>query len=125
LTLIDGGFGDADGIENGIIVDPLTIGTAIGGGGGSGGSSGGSIASAAGEIVESLVPWAACFISTAAQQEDVDRWSLWSEIRGRELAILFALIVLAYVGWLVVGRKKIYHGDARSFTDNIKDWILF
>jgi hypothetical protein len=120
LTLIDGGFGDADGIENGIIVDPLTIGTAIGGGGGSGGSS------AAGEIVESLVPWNnACFISTAAQQEDVGRWSLWSEIRGRELAVLFALIVLAYVGWLVVGRKNFYHGDARSFTDNIKDWILF
>jgi len=120
LTLQDGGFGDADGIENGIIVDPLTIGTAIGGGGGSGGSS------AAGEIVESLIPWNnACFISTAAQQGNNGGWSLWSEIRDRELVVLFALIVLAYVGWLVFGRKKIYHGDARNFTDNIKDWILF
>ncbi len=26
LTLIDGGFGDADGIENSIIIDPLTLG---------------------------------------------------------------------------------------------------
>ena len=26
LMLIDGGFGDADGIENGIIIDPLTLG---------------------------------------------------------------------------------------------------
>ncbi len=37
LTLRDGGFGDADGIENGIIVDPLTVGTesAVDGGSGS------------------------------------------------------------------------------------------
>ncbi len=27
LTLKDGGFGDADGIENGIIVDPLAVGS--------------------------------------------------------------------------------------------------
>ena len=26
LTLTDGGFGDADGIENGVIIDPLALG---------------------------------------------------------------------------------------------------
>ena len=108
LTLQDGGFGDADGVENGIIVDPLTIGTAIGGGGGSGGE----LAASAGEVVETILPWSSCFISTAVQQKNEGGWSLWSEIRGRELAILFALILLVYVGKLVVGRKNFYHGRA-------------
>ena len=118
LTLQDGGFGDADGVENGIIVDPLTIGTAIGGGGGSGGA-------AIGEVLETLLPMTSCFISTAAQQENEAGWSLWSEIRGRELAILFALILIVYVGKLAVNRKNFYHGGARSLTEDVKDWILF
>jgi len=33
--------------------------------------------------------------------------NIWSEIRGRELAILFILILLAYVGKTVCDRKKI------------------
>ncbi|MEA3414967.1 MAG: CFI-box-CTERM domain-containing protein, partial [Thermodesulfobacteriota bacterium] len=48
LTLIDGGIGDDDGNANGVIVDPLGLGTAPAGGG-SGGGGGGD-----------------CFIATAA-----------------------------------------------------------
>ena len=102
LTLKDGGFGDADGIENGIIVDPLTIGSATTGGGGSSDS----VISTAVDIVESIWPNVGCFISTAVQQPE-GRLNIWSEIRGRELAILFILILFIYVGRLVLGRKKI------------------
>ena len=119
LTLKDGGFGDADGIENGIIVDPLTIAEPSSGGGDSG------ITAVAEDVVESVWPKVACFISTAAQQEDEGRWSLWSEIRGRELAILFALILLALVGKIVLNRKNYYHGGTRNLTENSKEWILF
>ena len=103
LTLKDGGFGDADGIENGIIVDPLTIGSATTGGGG---GSSDSVISTAGDIVESIWPDVGCSISTAVQQPE-GRLNIWSEIRGRELAILFILILFIYVGRLVLGRKKI------------------
>ena len=102
LTLKDGGFGDADGVENGIIVDPLTIGSATTGGGGSSDS----VISTAGDIVESIWPDVGCFISTAVQQPG-SGLNIWSEIRGRELAILFILILFIYVGRLVLGRKKI------------------
>ena len=50
LTLIDGGIGDADGVANGLIVDPSGTGSAAssgGGGGGDGGGGGCSIATAA------------------------------------------------------------------------------
>ena len=80
LTLIDGGFGDADGIENGIIIDPLTLGvppaTAAAlspavSNGGSGSSS-------------------ACFISTANHNLTVKEPSdIWKKIRGIELAMMF------------------------------------
>ena len=96
--------GSFNGIENGIIVDPLTIAEASDGGGGSGGE----LASSAEEVMETVMPWSSCFISTAVQQKNEGGWSLWSEIRGRELAILFLLIVLLYVGKLVVGRKNFF-----------------
>jgi hypothetical protein len=85
LTLIDGGFGDADGIENGIIIDPLTLGvpsasaTALSpaaSSGGSGSSSG-------------------CFISTAnhnlTAKEPID---IWKKMRGIELAMMFLVPLL-------------------------------
>ena len=50
LTLVDGGPGDSDGVENGIIVDPSGPGGGLAGLGGGGGDSGGS----------------GCFIATAA-----------------------------------------------------------
>ena len=48
LTLVDGGIGDADGVANGLIVDPSGTGSAASSGGGGGGGGGG------------------CFIATAA-----------------------------------------------------------
>ena len=118
LTLKDGGFGDADGIENGIIVDPLTIAEPSSGGGDSG------ITSAVGDVVEGILPEVLCFISTATQQPG-GGLNIWSEIRGRELAILFTIILLGYVVRLILARKKIYHGKSRNLTEDAMDWILF
>jgi hypothetical protein len=123
LTLKDGGFGDADGVENGIIVDPLTIGTDtppvvenI--------DSGGSSESEVEDFLDRMIGNVSCFISTSAHRPD-GNFSIWSEIRGRELAILLVLILMVFIGRSVLGRTKIYHGETRSITDNIKEWILF
>ena len=105
LTLKDGGFGDADGIENGIIVDPLTVGTDTALDDGSG-----SADSELEEFLERITPSVGCFISTAVQPPE-GGLNIWSEIRGRELAILFILILIAYAGKIVFDRKKIFHGD--------------
>jgi hypothetical protein len=51
-----------------------------------------------------------CFISAAADQPG-GKLNIWSEIRGRELAILFILTLFVYVGKLFFGRKKIHHGE--------------
>ncbi len=60
LTLKDGGFGDADGIANGIIVDPLAFGSATDPNGGSGGSP-------LDDLFDGLIPSdLSCFISAAA-----------------------------------------------------------
>ena len=85
LSLIDGGFGDADGIENGIIVDPLAFGlSAAGRGVGSGSPTTGN----------------SCFISTAACRPDNGQSSklLWHEIGGLELSILLVVILFVYLG---------------------------
>ncbi|UCG07373.1 MAG: fibronectin type III domain-containing protein [Desulfobacterales bacterium] len=93
LTLQDGGFGDADGTENGIIVDPSGIGADI---------------YAATSIddddeydndLEKLLDRinVSCFISAAADPSGNQQpWDLWREIRGRELSILFVMLVLIY-----------------------------
>ena len=86
LSLIDGGFGDADGLENGVIIDPLALGTpaaAI--------SSGSSSA-------------AACFISTANDDQTASRpGDILKKIRGIELAMMllgpFLLICLRKVAY--------------------------
>jgi len=119
LTLKDGGFGDADGIENGIIVDPLTVGseTDIDNSGGGGGDS------EVEDFMEGIVP-GSCFISSAVQQPE-GGLSIWSEIRGRELAILFVVVLLGYIGRSVLGKRKIYHGGTRKITDKEREWILF
>jgi hypothetical protein len=77
LTLIDGGFGDADGLENGVIIDPIGLGTpaaAI--------SSGSSSA-------------AACFISTANHDRTAGQpGDILKKIRGIELAMMFLVPLL-------------------------------
>ena len=55
LELKDGGYGDADGRQNGIIVDPSGLGSAASSGSGGGGGGGG------------------CFIATAAYGSQVER----------------------------------------------------
>jgi len=106
LTLKDGGFGDADGTENGIIVDPLTVGseTDID-------SSSGDADSDNKDFMERIMPNMSCFISSAVPQPE-SGLNIWSEIRGRELAILFIVVLLGYIGRSVLGKRKIYHGEA-------------
>ena len=100
LTLTDGGFGDADGIENGVIVDPLALRTAT-----DHSSSGSDFF--ANDIVDNLNPSGMCFIS-AADPRSADRQplSLWREIRSLELSIVFILLMLAYIGKEISTRVK-------------------
>jgi chitinase len=91
LTLTDGGFGDADGIENGVIVDPLALRTA------SDHSSGSD--SFVEDIAGNLDPTGMCFISSAdSRPSDGQAPSFWSGIRSRELSIVFILMIFAYIG---------------------------
>ena len=110
LTLQDGGFGDADGIANGIIVDPLTVGSqeAVY-------DDSGSADSEVEDFLERIIPNVGCFISTAVEAQPEGGWSIWSEIRGRELAILFMLILFAYIGKSVRARKRNNHGSIEPF----------
>jgi len=100
LYLTDGGFGDADGIENGIIIDPLAFGsdTSPNIDIDSSGSSGDSF------------PNIGCFISAALDSSrGEDTSQMWEEIRGRELAIIFSLFVLAFIGKAIARRIKHHH----------------
>ena len=112
LTLKDGGFGDADGIANGIIVDPLAFGSETDP---SGGGSGGSPID---KVVDGIVPNdLSCFISTAAARSN-DRQSggLWHEIRGRELSIIFILILVGFLA------KVFFAGTARKGKAEERSW---
>jgi hypothetical protein len=96
LTLKDGGFGDADGIENGIIVDPLAFGSE------SDPNGGGSDDTPIEDILNGL----GCFITTAAVHSSRETWNLWQEIRGREPAILLVAILLVLVAKAALGRRR-------------------
>jgi hypothetical protein len=88
LTLKDGGFGDADGIENGIIVDPLAFGL-------SAESDADSHAVSSSDALGSGD--SSCFISTAASRPDNGQALVqWPIIEGIELSILFILMSWAY-----------------------------
>ncbi len=117
LTLTDGGFGDADGIENGVIVDPLALRTAT-----DHSSSGSDFF--VNDVVDSLNPSGMCFIS-AADPRSADRqpWSLWREIRSLELSIVFILMMLAYIGKEISLRIKRYRriGRRTSLMEGWKD----
>ena len=88
LTLVDGGFGDADGIENGIIVDPLGLGVLP------------SYPAAAAEAVDAgSSSWgggSGCFISTTAfdfrtSSLDVARFKF------REIAFVLSGLLLFFL----------------------------
>ncbi|MGB9442850.1 MAG: choice-of-anchor U domain-containing protein, partial [Desulfobacterales bacterium] len=91
LTLTDGGFGDADGIANGVIVDPLALRTA------SDHSSGSD--NFIEDIAGNLDPTGTCFISAAdSRPSDRQAPSFWSEFRSRDLSNVFILMMIAYIG---------------------------
>ena len=104
LTLRDGGFGDADGIENGIIVDPLAFGSETDP---SGGGSGSSVVE---DVVDGILPNdLSCFIATAAGGFNDGRpRSLWYENRGRALWLLSLILMLGF------GVKFAFTGDHRN-----------
>jgi len=92
LTLIDGGFGDADGIENGIIVDPLAFGSETD-------PSGGSSGSPIDEILDGIIPNdLSCFISVAAGDSATNRpGSAWHLTRTLEFWLILMLPFLLYL----------------------------
>jgi hypothetical protein len=104
LTLKDGGFGDADGIENGIIVDPLAFGSETDP---SGGGSGSSLIE---DVVDGILPSdLSCFITAAATGlNDPGPQSLWHEIRGRELLLLCIVVMLGFAA------KAVFTGANRN-----------
>jgi hypothetical protein len=92
LTFQDGGYGDADGTVNGIIVDPSGVGSASSSFSGSTGSGGSS----------------SCFISTTAYGSSTNpHASFLRELLGPALAINFLLLVLIAGGKSVFIRKSI------------------
>ena len=118
LYLEDGGDGDADGVANGIIVDPSGVGV-----------SASSIASSAGEAASE---GATCFISTASSPGGVGEKqvsSVWNVIQGRELAFGLVLLVLLKGIAILMRRTKqrwekiqrryeMYHERSTRFTAN-------
>jgi hypothetical protein len=106
LTLKDGGFGDADGTENGIIVDPSGIGAA------DSVDDDDEFDNDLEEFLDGLS--ISCFISTAAHQSHNQQPSdLWREIRGRELAILFVMLLLFFAGKAVAMKIRRNRGFVR------------
>jgi hypothetical protein len=107
LTLKDGGFGDADGIENGIIVDPLAVGSETD-------PHSDSSDSPLDELFDGLIPGdLSCFISVAAGNPATNQpASVWHLLRKLEFWIILILPFLLYlfktlVSWtLTMGNRK-------------------
>ncbi len=91
LTIKDGGFGDADGIANGIIVDPLAFGSETD-------PNGGGSDSPIDKLFDGIIPEdLTCFISAAAgsgNQPPDQPASLWQQARKLGLAAIILLPVL-------------------------------
>jgi len=101
LTLKDGGFGDADGSANGIIVDPLVFGSETD-------PNGSSDLTPLDDLVENILPSdLSCFISAAAESTDGLSWSLWREIRGHEPSIFLVIILLLLAAKEIWRRRRI------------------
>ena len=94
LTITDGGWGDLDGIANGIIIDPSGLGTPSGSSGG-----GGDIIEAVddviGDSIESLASSGACFISAAAGQSQPSGPADPAHDMGDRLLIFACLVLIA------------------------------
>jgi len=107
LTLKDGGFGDADGIENGIIVDPLTFGSETDPSGSSD-SPVDEIIGGAADIADSILPnGLSCFISAAAGDSASNKPApVWQLTRKLEFWLILMLPFLLYlfktlVSWIL------------------------
>jgi chitinase len=103
LYLIDGGPGDADGVANGIIVDPSGLSAVLDSSTDTSGSNVGVDLP-----LDSLKSMAGCFITSAAQDPSGGRQpsSLWQEIRGRKPALLLVLAVLVCALQIFVQRMR-------------------
>jgi len=114
LTLTDGGFGDADGVANGIIVDPLTFGSESD-------PNGGSSESPIDEIFDGVIPnKLSCFISVAAgddatrQPESV--WHLAGKLEFWLMLMLPALLYLfkTLVSWILTMEDRMKNSPERN-----------
>lgn len=105
LTLIDGGFGDGDGIENGVIIDPIGLGVASASpaSSASSGSSGSS---------------SSCFITSVNDNITyIKPIEIWKKLRDIELTMIFLVTVL--VLFLKSKHRKPNHlkGDTQIIKD--------
>ncbi len=93
ITIKDGGFGDADGIENGIIVDPLAFGSATDP---SGGSNSGSPLD---KLFDGIIPNDfSCFIGAIAGEYGRYKLNAAGPVHpGFVLGAIFLVFVLIYV----------------------------
>jgi hypothetical protein len=106
LTLTDGGFGDADGIENGIIVDPLAFGSETD-------PSSDSSGSPIDEILDGIIPNdLSCFVSVAAGNPATNQpVSVWHQARKLEFWLILMLPFLLYlfktlVSWILTMENR-------------------
>jgi hypothetical protein len=97
LTITDGGFGDLDGIANGIIIDPSGLGAPEASADG-----GGDTNSALDDAIDNLSSSAGCFINTAAHRPaDMQLLNFSADGRNPQWAILILLL-----GSLIICLKK-------------------
>ena len=116
LYLEDGGDGDADGIANGIIVDPSGVGVSA------------SSSDSSSSVYEEVIDFTGCFITTASSPDGQKQASsVWQVIHGRELAFGLVLLVLLKVMTVLLRRTKhrweemqrryeMYHQHSTRFT---------
>jgi chitinase len=113
LTIQDGGFGDADGLANGIIVDPLAFGSETDPNGGSG--------SSLDQLLDGVIPGdLSCFISAAAgSQPTTGSASIGAPVQKKTHAVILLLPALLVLVRFRLRRRKAAgsqedSGNARS-----------
>ena len=90
LTLIDGGFGDADGIENGVIIDPLALG----------------VPAPAAPALPLGDAGSSCFITTANPGLKANKpFNIWQRMRGLEPAMMF-LVPLLFIYLRKIAKRR-------------------
>jgi len=111
LTIRDGGFGDADGLANGIIVDPLAFGSETD-------PNGGSAISALDDLLANVIPDnLSCFISAAAGSQPIgQRVSGWRSAWKPGFAVTAMLLLMIFlVRFHPDGLKRSYRRVKAAF----------